>query len=119
MNNINPNLNIKFENDFDININEEELIKHLDFSQLEQFKNSNNNLNLIENNKNNIIPSSELLNNKNPILNKSEKENNTKDINPNIILNNNLSKKTNMNMPCEYTGEKGGMKGINHEKLKK
>ena len=29
MNNINPNLNIKFEDDFDINTNEEELIKQL------------------------------------------------------------------------------------------
>ena len=26
---------------------------------------------------------------------------------------------TNMNMPCVYTGEKGGMKGINHEKIEK
>ena len=119
MNNINPNLNIKFEDDFDININEEELIKHLDFSQFEQFNNSNNNSNLIENNKNSIIPASELLNNQIPILNKSEKENNTKDINPNITLNNNSSKMTNMNMPCVYTGEKGGMKGINHEKIEK
>ena len=119
MTNIVPNLNIKFEDDFDININEEELIKHLDFSQFEQFNNSNNNSNLIENNKNSIIPASELLNNQIPILNKSEKENNTKDINPNITLNNNSSKMTNMNMPCVYTGEKGGMKGINHEKIEK
>ena len=119
MTNIVPNLNIKFEDDFDININEEELIKHLDFSQFEQFNNSNNNSNLIENNKNSIITASELLNNQIPILNKSEKENNTKDINPNITLNNNSSKMTNMNMPCVYTGEKGGMKGINHEKIEK
>ena len=119
MTNIVPNLNIKFEDDFDININEEELIKHLDFSQFEQFNNSNNNSNIIQNNKNSIIPASELLNNQIRILNKSEKENSTKDINPNITLNNNSSKMTNMNMPCVYTGEKGGMKGINHEKIEK
>ena len=42
MNNINPNLNIKFEDDFDININEEELIKNIDFSQFEKVNNNNN-----------------------------------------------------------------------------
>ena len=125
MNNINPNLNIKFEDDFDININEEELIKNIDFSQFEKANNNNNDTNIIQNNINNIIPASELLNNQIQNYNKieKEKENNTKhinpNINPNININNNSSKMTNMNMPCVYTGEKGGMKGINHEKIEK
>ena len=37
----------------------------------------------------------------------------------NINLDSDSSKMTNMNMPCVYTGEKGGMKGINHEKIEK
>ena len=127
MNNINPNLNIKFEDDFDININEEELIKNIDFSQFEKVNNNNTDTNIIQNNINNIIPASELLNNQIQNYNKieKEKENNTKHINPNINpnininINNNSSKMTNMNMPCVYTGEKGGMKGINHEKIEK
>ena len=125
MNNINPNLNIKFEDDFDININEEELIKNIDFSQFEKVNNNNTDTNIIQNNINNIIPASELLNNQIQNYNKieKEKENNIKhinpNINPNINVNNNSSKMTNMNMPCVYTGEKGGMKGINHEKIEK
>ena len=93
MTNIIPNLNIKFEDDFDININEEELIKHLDFSQFEQFNNSNNNSNIIQNSQNSIIPVSELLNNKIRNYNKieKEKENNTKHINPNINPNINVN----------------------------
>ena len=125
MNNINPNLNIKFEDDFDININEEELIKNIDFSKFEKVNNNNTDTNIIQNNINNIIPASELLNNQIQNYNKieKEKENNIKhinpNINPNINVNNNSSKMTNMNMPCVYTGEKGGMKGINHEKIEK
>ena len=110
MNNINPNLNIKFEDDFDININEEELIKNIDFSQFEKVNNNNTDTNIIQNNINNIIPASELLNNQIRNYNKIVK---------NININNNSSKMTNMNMPCVYTGEKGGMKGINHEKIEK
>ena len=35
------------------------------------------------------------------------------------IISDNSKKITNMNMPCVYTGEKGGMKGIDHEKIEK
>ena len=117
MNKQNPNINIKFDDSFNIDINEEELIKNIDFSQFNKDTNSNifqNELN------NNIIPASELLNGQ--LLNLSDKDNNNNSkINPSLNnkIDNTSSKMTNMNMPCVYTGEKGGMKGINHEKIEK
>ncbi len=112
----NPNINIKFDDSFNIDINEEELIKNIDFSQF--YKDDNNN-NIFPANENKIIPASELLNNQIPNL--TSTENNDSKINPHshISSDNNSSKMTNMNMPCVYTGEKGGMKGINHEKIEK
>ena len=118
MNSINPNINIKFDDDFNIDINEQELIKNIDFSQLgnDNIINNNNNKNPPESN--NIIKVSELLKNKDTIINpldNSHKEN----IKINDINIHENVKMTNMNMPCVYTGEKGGMKGINHEKIEK
>ena len=112
----NPNINIKFDDSFNIDINEEELIKNIDFSQF--YKDDNNN-NIFPANENKIIPASELLNNQIPNL--TSTENNDSKINPHTHINsdNTSSKMTNMNMPCVYTGEKGGMKGINHEKIEK
>ena len=112
----NPNINIKFDDSFNIDINEEELIKNIDFSQF--YKDDNNN-NIFPANENKIIPASELLNNQIPNL--TSTENNDSKINPHTDINsdNTSSKMTNMNMPCVYTGEKGGMKGINHEKIEK
>ena len=112
----NPNINIKFDDSFNIDINEEELIKNIDFSQF--YKDDNNN-NIFPANENKIIPASELLNNQIPNL--TSTENNDSKINPHthISSDNTSSKMTNMNMPCVYTGEKGGMKGINHEKIEK
>ena len=112
----NPNINIKFDDSFNIDINEEELIKNIDFSQF--YKDDNNN-NIIPTNENKIIPASELLNNQ--FQNLTSTENNDSKINPHTHINsdNTSSKMTNMNMPCVYTGEKGGMKGINHEKIEK
>ena len=113
----NPNINIKFDDSFNIDINEEELIKNIDFSQF--YKDDNNNNNIFPANENKIIPASELLNNQIPNL--TSTENNDSKINPHshISSDNTSSKMTNMNMPCVYTGEKGGMKGINHEKIEK
>ena len=37
----------------------------------------------------------------------------------NQIIQENSKQMTNLNMPCVYTGEKGGMKGIDHEKIEK
>ena len=112
----NPNINIKFDDSFNIDINEEELIKNIDFSQF--YKDDNNN-NIFPANENKIIPASELLNNQ--FQNLTSTENNDSKINPHTHINsdNTSSKMTNMNMPCVYTGEKGGMKGINHEKIEK
>jgi len=111
----NPIINIKFDDSFNIDINEEELIKNIDFSQL--YKDNNNNF--IPDNENKIIPASELLNNQIPNLTSTENNNSRINPNPQINTDNTLSKMTNMNMPCVYTGEKGGMKGINHEKIEK
>ena len=113
----NQNINIKFDDSFNIDINEEELIKNIDFSQF--YKDDNNNNSIIPANENKIIPASELLNNQIPNL--TTTENNESKINPHTHINsdNTSSKMTNMNMPCVYTGEKGGMKGINHEKIEK
>ena len=113
----NPIINIKFDDSFNIDINEEELIKNIDFSQF--YKDDNNNNNIFPANENKIIPASELLNNQIPNL--TSTENNDSKINPHTHINsdNTSSKMTNMNMPCVYTGEKGGMKGINHEKIEK
>ena len=113
----NPNINIKFDDSFNIDINEEELIKNIDFSQF--YKDDNNNNNIFPANENKIIPASELLNNQ--FQNLTSTENNDSKINPHthISSDNTSSKMTNMNMPCVYTGEKGGMKGINHEKIEK
>ena len=38
--NINPNINIQFDEDFNLDINEQELIKNIDFSQLNPEKNT-------------------------------------------------------------------------------
>ena len=111
----NPIINIKFDDSFNIDINEEELIKNIDFSQL--YKDNNNNI--IPDNENKIIPASELLNNQIPNLTSTENNNSKINPNPQINTDNTSSKMTNMNMPCVYTGEKGGMKGINHEKIEK
>ena len=111
----NPNINIKFDDNFSIDINEEELIKNIDFSQL--YKDNNNKI--IPDNENKIIPASELLNNQIPNLTSTENNNSKINPNPQINTDNTSSKMTNMNMPCVYTGEKGGMKGINHEKIEK
>ena len=44
-------------------------------------------------------------------------EENIKDVKPKSAENSKTI--NNMNMPCVYTGEKGGMKGIDHEKIEK
>jgi len=44
-------------------------------------------------------------------------EENIKDVKPSTTENSKTI--NNMNMPCVYTGEKGGMKGIDHEKIEK
>ena len=117
MSEITPNINIKFDDDFDIDINEQELIKNIDYSQL---NNSQKNISY----PNNIIPASEFLKNNNiplnPFKDNPSKENQKTNNIPEPTNNHeNPSKMTNMNMPCVYTGEKGGMKGINHEKIEK
>ena len=117
MSEITPNINIKFDDDFDIDINEQELIKNIDFSQL---NNSQKNISY----PNNIIPASEFLKNNNiplnPFKDNPSKENQKTNNIPEPTNNHeNPSKMTNMNMLCVYTGEKGGMKGINHEKIEK
>ena len=114
MSEINPNINIQFNDEFNIDINEQELIKNIDFSQLKD-----------ENKTNpypeNIISASEFLKNKNINLNPFKENQSKENLKTNNIIDNqnNTSKMTNMNMPCVYTGEKGGMKGINHEKIEK
>lgn len=128
MSNLNPNINLNFDESFNIDINEEELLKNIDYSHFNEDINEINN-NKIPN-KIEIIPSSELLHNQNQNQNQNINslnniENNTKSgINSKLTINNNInnnnsSKMTNMNMPCVYTGEKGGMQGINHEKIEK
>ena len=115
MNQTNPNINISFEDGLSFDINEEEIIKNIDFCELD--KDNNNNIQ----NENRIIPASELINKEIQNNINDEGNNGKSDIHSNCNLNNNnnSSKMTNMNMPCVYTGEKGGMKGINHEKIEK
>ena len=112
MNQANPNINISFEDGLSFDINEEEIIKNIDFCELD--KDNNNNIQ----NENRIIPASELINKEIQNNINDEGNNGKSDIHSNCNLNNNnnSSKMTNMNMPCVYTGEKGGMKSINHEK---
>ena len=101
MSEITPNINIKFDDDFDIDINEQELIKNIDFSQL---NNSQKNISY----PNNIIPASEFLKNNNiplnPFKDNPSKENQKTNNIPEPTNNHeNPSKMTNMNMPCEYS----------------
>ena len=112
--NINPNINIQFDEDFNLDINEQELIKNIDFSQLNPEKNTIPY-------PTNIITASDFLKNKNINMNPFKENPSKENIKTNNIIDNqnNSSKMTNMNMPCVYTGEKGGMKGINHEKIEK
>ena len=119
MNDRNPNINITFEDGFNIDINEEEILKNIDYSLFDKDSNTNNNNNI--QNTNSLIPASELLKNQEPNYYKSKENQSKNEVNQNIILQSdqNSSKMTNMNMPCVYTGEKGGMKGINHEKIEK
>ena len=119
MNDRNPNINITFEDGFNIDINEEEILKNIDYSLFDKDSNTNNNNNI--QNTNSLIPASELLKNQEPNFYKSKENQSKNEVNQNIDLHSdqNSSKMTNMNMPCVYTGEKGGMKGINHEKIEK
>ena len=116
MNDQNHNINIKFDDGFNININEEELIKNIDFTEQED----NYIFNQIQY-PDNIIPASNLINNKNLYTYKTNSKINETNIKPRIDENENHSSMeiTNMNMPSVYTAEKGGMKGINHEKIEK
>ena len=59
MNDSKQNINIKFDDDFNIDIDEQELIKNIDFTQF----NKNMNDNYIPPNESNIIPAAELITN--------------------------------------------------------
>ena len=106
MNDSKQNINIKFDDDFNIDIDEQELIKNIDFTQF----NKNMNDNYIPPNESNIIPAAELIKNNDLKLKQIPDNTSKENIKPKI---------TNMNMPSVYTGEKGGMKGINHQKIEK
>ena len=97
MDNINDNkINIEFEETVSLDKNEKDII-------------NNNLLNI--NNDNNDSNLSDINNSKNTIEEKS--------INDREISSDKSKKITNMNMPSVYTGEKGGMKGIDHQKIEK
>ena len=97
MDNINDNkINIESEDNVSLDKHEKDLI-------------NNNLLNI--NNDNNESNLSDINNSKNTIEEKS--------INDREISSDKSKKITNMNMPSVYTGEKGGMKGIDHQKIEK
>ncbi len=125
MNDKNPNIIINFEDGFNISINEDELIKNIDLTE-QGYTSIFNQIQYPDN----LIPASNLINNKNiyssktiPISNntniKSDVNQDQSNIKSDINQNQSSIEITNMNMPSVYTGEKGGMKGINHEKIEK
>ena len=125
MNDKNPNIIINFEDGFNISINENELIKNIDLTE-QGYTSIFNQIQYPDN----LIPASNLINNKNiyssktiPISNntniKSDVNQDQSNIKSDINQNQSSFEITNMNMPSVYTGEKGGMKGINHEKIEK
>ena len=95
------NINIKFDDSFSLDINEEDIINNIALT-------SNNDIN---NNEQNILDSKNI---------QKKEEEKSKDTKEKIQDNSkSLSNINNMNMPCVYTGEKGGMKGIDHAKIEK
>ena len=98
-NNSNNNIKIEFDDNISLDVNEKDLINNIILSSKNQInKNNQNNLEF-------------------KTIAKIMEEKNSK--NNNEIIPDNSKKITNMNMPCVYTGEKGGMKGIDHEKIEK
>ena len=97
----NNNIKLDFGDDICLNLNENDIYNNILLSS----KNSiNNDIQKISD----IIEKNDTKNLENKNLDKN-----------NEIIPENSKKMTNLNMPCVYTGEKGGMKGIDHEKIEK
>ena len=96
----NNNIKIDFGDNISFDINEKDIINNIALSSKNQI-NGNNGNNITEFKTVSKIMEEEKLKKDNEI-----KPDNSKTI-------------TNRNMPCVYTGEKGGMKGIDHEKIDK
>ena len=90
-------ISIKFDEDnIILDLNEKEIINNIESSSKKHIENDNISKDVGE---------------------KKIDEENIKDVKPNPTENSKTI--NNMNMPCVYTGEKGGMKGIDHEKIEK
>ena len=103
MDNITDNkINFNLDDDVSLKLKEKEI--------------NNNNLLSSKNNINNDFQKAlDIISGKEKLeINKSKNSENN-----NQMIQENSKKMTNLNMPCVYTGEKGGMKGIDHEKIEK
>ena len=103
MDNITDNkTNINLDDDASLKLNEKEINNN-------NFLSSKNNIN------NDFQKASDIISGKEKLeINESKNSKHN-----NQIIPENSKKMTNLNMPCVYTGEKGGMKGIDHEKIEK
>ena len=96
----NNNIKIEFDDNICFDVNEKDIINNIKLSSKNQINKENGNK-IIEFRTIAKIFDEEKLKKNNDV-----KPDNSKTI-------------TNKNMPCVYTGEKGGMKGIDHEKIEK